>query len=326
MAARHARSTRPAARTAVQAPCRDAVGRRPVRSGRCVPPATPAPTLIGIITCRADFEELRGDGGTEYASFEDYLCDLRDLLDDLGAGSGEIRGRAFHPGDLAAYCERWGLSPDEPSSHTAYTADPTADVEWVRYEGESLAEFLSRLVDARERGLLHRRLERLLNETAEAALTGSFPDEPLRYAYEQGASALRRMLVGAGPGRFRLVCTVRPPEGPVEACADLLLDAESGAAEQGSVLRIEEADLDLLCSVLCTAHALGLRGSVLLSGVCEQRGAVAWGWEFDGTAFAPRGAADVLLDLSGQVAAWVGVALPGETPGLGFSLDEIVLE
>ncbi|MEZ0089842.1 hypothetical protein [Streptacidiphilus sp. EB129] len=335
MAARHAR-TRPAARTA--GPCRHASagrtssgqpssgqaarrqssGHRPVRAPRCVPAAEA--TLLGVITTREDFELLRLDGGTEYASFAEYLCDVRELLEDLDHTDGVVRGRAFHPGDLAEFCERHGLSPADPESHAAYTADPTADVEWVRYEGETLGEFLARLIAARERGQLHRRLERLLLETAEAAPTGVFPDEPLRVAYEQGAVALRRILVGAGPGRFRLVCGIRPPEGPVEACADLVLDSVPGAEQRGEVLRIEEADLDLLCSLLCTAFALGLPGSVLLSGVCDRRGSVAWGWEFTGADFVPRNAADVLMELSGTAAAWVGVCLPG------FPLERIGLE
>ncbi|MEY9963910.1 hypothetical protein ABIA33_001944 [Streptacidiphilus sp. MAP12-16] len=321
MAARHAR-TRPTTRLAAPAPspCRG-VSRRheDSRSRRCAPPAAPAPTLLGVITSWADFEGLRRDGGTEYASFADYLRDLEELLDELSAAGGVVRGRAFHPGDLVDYCERWGLSPADPESHTAYTADPAADVEWVTYEEEPLPEFLGRLIRARERGLVHRRLERMLAETAEAALTGTFPQELLRHAYEQGAEALRRMLVGAGPGRFRLVCSVRPPEGPVEAWADLLLDRDS-------VLRIEEADLDLFCSLLCTAHALGLPGGVLLSGHCDERGSVAWGWAFDGSGYAPSNAADVLLDLSASATSWIAVCLSGASAEPGFALDEIALE
>ena len=326
MAARHARTP---ARTAAPASCPGTARRTDqARSRHCTPPAGAAPTLLGLITSREDFEELRRDGGTEYTSFARYLRDTAELIARVRADGGSVRGRAFHPGDLVAYCADRGLSLADPASHTAYTADPEADTEWVRYEDEPLDEFLGRLDRARQRGLVHRRLERLLAETAEAAATGVFPEEPLREAYERGAGALRRVLVGAGPGRFRLVCALRPPEGPVEACVDLLLET---GADGGTVLRIEDADLDLLCSLLCTGYALGLPGGLLLSGRCERRGSVAWGWGFDGSGadgsgFAPRNAADVLLDLSVPAVSWIAVCLPGAAASPGFPLDEIALD
>jgi hypothetical protein len=339
MAARHAR-TRPTARTTAPAPCPGASRRTDEpRSRRCAPPAAPAPTLLGILTSREDFEALRRDGGTEYTSFALYLRDMEQLIAEIRESGGSVRGRAFHPGDLVAYCEERGLSLADPGSHTAYTADPAADVEWVRYEDEPLDEFLARLARARQRGLVHRRLERMLAETAEAAVTGVFPEELLREAYERGAEALRRVLLGAGPGRFRLVCALQPPEGPVEAWADLLLEAvdtgtgAGGAGgDSGTVLRIEDADLDLLCSLLCTGYALGLPGGVLLSGMCEKRGSVAWGWGFDGgsgfgsSGFAPRNASDVLLDLTVPAVSWIAVCLPGAAASPGFPLEEIALE
>jgi hypothetical protein len=80
---------------------------------------------------------------------------------------------------------------------------------------------------------------------------------------------------------------------------------------------------------------------VLLSGMCEERGSVAWGWSFDGgwsengepdgsgsqgCGFAPRNAADVLLDLTVPAASWIAVCLPGAAATPGFPLDEIALE
>jgi hypothetical protein len=303
--ARHARtrSTIRPARPTRPAPCRTGRPRRTwARSRRCAPRTAPVPTLLGVITCEADFEELRRDGGTEYPAFADYLRDMDALLTALRRAGGAIQGRAFHPGDLVDYCDRWGLSIADPQSHTAYTADPAADAEWVHHDGEPLPEFLARLARARERGSARRRLERMLAETAEAAETGTFPEEPLRAAHAHAARALRRMLVGAAPGDYRIVCALRPAgvpaDGPVEARADLRIDA-------GAVLRIEDGDLELLCSLLCTGFALGLAGSVLLAGECPGRGPVARGWDVDGTGVAPRNAADVLLDLSDRAAAWL---------------------
>jgi hypothetical protein len=331
MAARHAR-IRPTASASCPGAARrtDEPGLR-----RCAPPAAPEPTMLGVVTSREDFEALRRDGGTEYTSFTLYLRDMEELIAKVRGAGGTVQGRAFSPVDLVAYCEEHGLSQADPRSHTAYTADPAADVEWVRYEDEPLDEFLGRLVRARQRGLVHRRLERMLAETAEAAETGVFPEEPLREAYERAAAALRQVLLGAGPGRFRLVCALQPPEGPVEAWADLLLQGVGGGAADGgsggTVLRIEDADLDLLCSLLCTGYALGLPGGVLLSGMCERRGSVAWGWGFDGgraegSGFAPRNASDVLLDLTVPAVSWIAVCLPGAAAAPGFPLDEIALD
>ena len=324
MAARHARTRRPStARTAAPAPCRGGARAltRPGTRSRAARP--PAPTLLGIVTCREDFEALRRDGGTEYTGYAEYLADIEELLGRLREAGGVVRGRAFHPADLVDFCRSRGLSLADPESHTVYTADPDAEDEWVLYEGEPPAEFTARLARARERGLVHRRLARMLAETAEAAATGGeFPEQLLHTAYTQGADALRRVLVGAGQGRFRLVCSLRSPEGPVEAWADLLLEEADGG---GTVLRIEEADLDLLCSLLCTGFALGLPGGVVLSGMCRTRGSVAWGWELDGGGFVPRNAADVLLDLSVPAVSWIAVCLPGAESVPGFALGQISL-
>ncbi|WP_052433046.1 hypothetical protein [Streptacidiphilus carbonis] len=324
MAARHVRTRRPsAARTAASARCR-AAARGLTRAGsRSRAACPPAPTLLGVVTCREDFEALRRDGGTEYTCYTEYLADIEELLGRLREAGGVVRGRAFHPADLVDFCRSRGLSLADPQSHTVYTADPDAEDEWVLYEGEPVAEFTSRLARARERGLVHRRLARMLSETAEAAATGGeFPEDQLHAAYTRGADALRRVLVGAGQGRFRLVCSLRSPEGPVEAWADLLLqEGEDG----GSVLRIEEADLDLLCSLLCAGFALGMPGGVVLSGTCRTRGSVAWGWELDVAGFVPRNAADVLLDLSVPAVSWIAVCLPGAEAVPGFALGEISL-
>lgn len=307
--ARHAR-TRTTVRPARPASCSpQGLLRASARGRRRAPAAAPEPTLLGIVTCQADFQALRRAGGTEYPAYSDYLRDMEALLAALGQVGGAVSGRAFHPGDLLAYCAERGLQVTDPQSHTAYIADPGAEGEWVRYQGEPLPDFLLRLARARERDLLHRRLERLLAETAEAAVTGAFPDRLRREAYRHGTETLRRMLAGAGTGRFRIVAALNPPEGPVEVWAELELD-------QGAVLWIEDADLHLLCSLLCTGFALDLPGRVLLLGECVQRGPVAHGWDFDGRGHARCGAADALLDLSEAAARWVaaGPETPDPTP------------
>ena len=311
--ARHARN-RSTARPG-STPCRD---RKATRRGRCAPaPIVPGPTLIGVVTCAAHFEALRSDGGTEYQAYADYLRDLELLLAALRGKGGPVRGRCFHPADLADYCGRRGLATTDPESHTAYIADPDGEAEWVDYQGEPLPDYLERLAGSRERGLAQRALDRLLAETAEAAVTGDFPEEPLREAYEQGAAELRQMLAGARPGRYLLVGELHPggepgepPAGPrVEVCAELRIDP-------GQVLRIDDADLELLCTLLCTGLALDLPGSVLLAGRSGAAGGatgrpVAWGWQSEGGGYRRGNAADVLQGLSAPVAVRVALAGAG---------------
>ncbi|WP_042364423.1 hypothetical protein [Streptacidiphilus neutrinimicus] len=236
------------------------------------------PTMVGVVTNRADFERLIAEGCTTYTAYADYLRDVDALLVGLGRDGVEVRGRAFSPADFDDYCAQQGLSPADGDSHLVYTADPVAEDEWVRWDGEPLAEFLLRLDRAHERGLVRRRLDGMLAETAEAALTGQFPEQLLRIAYARGAEALRGFLLRAGVGSFTAVCSVFEPEMPVFAWADLLL-------EEGGVLRIDDEDLDLLCEVLCVGHALQLPGVLTLSGNCPERGEVGWEWTFDGESF-----------------------------------------
>ncbi|MEZ0068690.1 hypothetical protein ABIA32_004724 [Streptacidiphilus sp. MAP12-20] len=247
------------------------------RTGRCTQ-RPKVPTMLGVVTNRSDFERLRRDGATSYAAYGDYLADVESLLAGLGRDGVEVCGRAFSPEDFDAYCEREGISPDDGDSHLAYTADPAAEEEWVRWDGEPVPEFLLRVERAHERGRVRRQLDRMLCETAEAALTGVFPEPLLRVAYARGAEALRDFLLTADEGAFTAVCGLFDPEEPVTAWADLRLEA-------GGVLRIEEEDLDLLCEVLCVGHALNLPGVVTLSGVCERRGEVGWEWAFDGEGY-----------------------------------------
>jgi hypothetical protein len=236
--------------------------------------------MVGVVTNRADFERLVADGCTTYTAYADYLRDVEWLLAGLGRDGVEVRGRAFCPGDFEDYCAEEGLSPTDGDSHLVYTADPLAEDEWVRWEGEPLAEFLLRLERAHERGLVRRRLDRMLAETAEAALTGEFPEPLLRIAYARGAEALRGFLLGAGQGSFTAVCSVFEPDLPVVAWADLRLEADG-------VMRIDDEDLDLLCEVLCVGHALNLPGVLTLAGICPERGEVGWEWTFDGECFRP---------------------------------------
>ncbi|QMU76427.1 hypothetical protein GXW83_12435 [Streptacidiphilus sp. PB12-B1b] len=300
--ARNAR-IRSTVRPARSVPCRVHGLREPARADL----SAPAPTLLGIVTSAADFEALRSAGGTEYPAYRDYLRDMEALLASLVEAGGAVSGRAFHCGDLVDYCTRRGLPVADPQSHNAYIGDPAAEAEWVRHQGEPLPQFLRRLARARERALVHRQLDRLLSETAEAAETGVFPLELLVQAHQHGTETLRRMLAAAGTGRYRIVAALRPPEGPVEVWAELELD-------RGAVLWIEDADLDVLGALLCTGFALGLPGSVLLLGECPERGPVARGWDFDGRGFARRSAADVLQELSPGAAAWVAEDPDGAGP------------
>ncbi|MEY9873461.1 hypothetical protein ABH931_002943 [Streptacidiphilus sp. MAP12-33] len=251
------------------------------RDRRCAAPAVSGrrrPTMVGVVTNRADFELLRADGCTEYSAFADYLGDIESMLTGLGRDGAEVCGRAFSPADLRDFCEREGLSPADGDSHYAYTADPAAEEEWVRWQGEPLAEFLLRIDRAHERGVVRRHLDRMLAETAEAALTGDFPEQLLRIAYAHGAEALRGFLLGAGEGQFTAVCSLFDPDLPLVAWADLLL-------EEGGVLRIDDEDLDLLNEVLCVGYALNLPGVFSLAGICPVRGEVGWEWTFDGESF-----------------------------------------
>ncbi|WP_034091240.1 hypothetical protein [Streptacidiphilus albus] len=318
--ARHARN-RSTARPGSN-PCRD---RKAARRGRCAPAQrVPVPTLIGVVTCAADFEALRSDGGTEYQAYADYLRDLELLLGALRGKGGQVRGRCFHPADLADYCERHGLPAADPDSHAAYIADPDGEAEWVDHEGEPLPDFLEQLTRARERGLARRALDRLLAETAEAAATGAFPEEPLREAYQQGAAELRQMLAGARPGRYLLVGELHPGEQRIEVCTELRLDP-------GQVLRIDDADLELLCTLLCTGLALDLPGSVLLAGRSGAAGGatgrpVAWGWQSEGGGYRRGNAADVLQGLSAPVAVRVALAGAGTSAAGVVTGDGVLAE
>ncbi|MBF9068683.1 hypothetical protein [Streptacidiphilus fuscans] len=239
---------------------------------------TDRPTMLGLVTNRGDFEELRVEGRTAYETFGEYLHDIEGLMAELKVDCVETHARAFSPEDFEAYCTREGLPAGEGDSHLAYIADPAGEEEWVRWTGEPLAEFLLRVERAHERGQVRRMLERMLGETAEAALTGVFPEQLLRIAYAHGAEALRGFLLAAGEGAFTVACGLFAQEEPVTAWADLWMEPDG-------VLRIEEEDLDLLCEVLCVGHALNLPGVVTLSGVSAQRGEVGWEWTFDGQAY-----------------------------------------
>jgi hypothetical protein len=274
---------------------RHARTRTAVSSRHCADTATPAageePVLLGIVADSAHFAELQARRELRHADYRGYLEDLARLLHTLSRRGTTVYGRQFHPGDLDRYCAERGLDPDAPGSHGAYTDDPSADTEWVRYRGQPLPVFLRALLRGRERGRVHRLLERLLLETAEAAATGSFPEILLRRAYGEGVESLRGLLAGAEPGPYRLACAVESDRGPVEVCVPL----ELRPAER---MRLADPDLDLLCSLMCTAHALGLRGRALLHGPTAARG-----WRFDGRGFVRHAAADLLLDFSAAVAA-----------------------
>jgi hypothetical protein len=271
---------------------RHARTRTAVSSRHCAaePPAG-EPVLLGIIAEAAHFQELQARAELRHPDYRSYLEDLARLLHTLARHGTPAYGRQFHPRDLDRFCAERGLDPDAPGSHGAYTDDPTADTEWVRHRDQPLPEFLRALVRGRERGRVHRTLERMLVETAEAAPTGAFPDALLRRAYGEGVESLRSLLCGVEPGRYRLACAVDSDRGPVEVCVPLELRA-------GERMRLADPDLDLVCSLLCAGHALALRGRAVLYGPGTARG-----WRFEGCGFVRHAASDLLLDLSAPVAA-----------------------
>jgi hypothetical protein len=257
------------------------------------------PVLLGVLTTPADFTALARRTSVRHPDYRAYLSELGEALERLRRIHPAVYGRRFDLADLDRYCAQHGLDRDAPGSHGAYTESPEGEAAWVRWSGQPLPVFLAALDRAHRRAggraELHRRLDRLLAETAEAATTGNFPAELLRPAYGAASRAVHAILLSARPGPHRLACSLDPGDGadPVELCVEL----DSGI---GGRPRIDDADLDALIAAVCTARALGLSARLLLTGA---ELSAARGWFFDGRTLHRCSAPDLLYGLSAGLLA-----------------------
>jgi len=302
----------PAARTAGSASAEPDPGRARAEERRQAELGDPL--LLGVVTSAADHARLAARGGLSAPDHRGYLREVEAALRDAVRGGHEVYGRRFHPGDLDAWCAEHGVRPGSRGSHRAYIEDPEGEPDWVRWTGGRLPEFLAALDRAHERGSVHRGLDRMLGATAEAAAAGgSFPEALLRPAYAAGVRALCDLLGSAAPGVYRLACAADGAEGRIGFCAAL----ELGAGERMS---IEEADLDALCALLCTAHVLGLNAGLLLNGRTADGRSAARGWSFDGRGYHRRCPLDLLDGFDAPLAARVAVPAAPPSPGAAATL------
>ena len=247
--------------------------------------------ITGILTSREDFERARPWGLADAADYDGYLADTAALLAEAHRTFEVVRARMFHPADFEDFCLLHRLDPAEPAARDRYLVNPPLQAQLLPYQGEELAaDFVPRLVRARENGLTLRHIELLLDEAPAGPCGGGQEDggQPgrAREAYERGAEVFRRMLVGAGFGVYEFRCTVDAPGGRLEAAARIL-HWEDG------VVRINDEDLDLVCAVLCAGLARELPGAALLYGSqgsaadCGEYREAAWAWQSGGQDWTP---------------------------------------
>ncbi|MFF0296356.1 hypothetical protein ACFYS8_20315 [Kitasatospora sp. NPDC004615] len=289
--------------------------RRPRRCGAESSRRSDEAFVTGILTDEADFARAREWQLTDAPDYETYLRETADLLAEAVECYGTVRARMFHPADFADYCLLHGVDPGEQAARDGYLVNPPLQTQLVTYRGEELADFVPRLVRAREGGLTLRHADLVMDGALCAAV--GVPPSPLgwgkaaadpraRWTYQQASEVFRRVMVGAGCGAYEFRVAVDAPGGALEAHARVL-HWEDGA------VRINDEDLDLITAVLCAGLYGELPGAAVLHGtqgsgsLCGEYRQVAWAWRSTGFDWTPA-----------------EVAMHGVPAGPGFSLGTVV--
>ncbi|MFJ5926663.1 hypothetical protein ACIQF6_29075 [Kitasatospora sp. NPDC092948] len=279
--------------------------RRPRRCGAEPSRRSDEAFVTGILTDEADFARAREWQLTDAPDYATYLREAAGLLAEAVDGYATVRARMFHPDDFADYCLLHGFDPGEQAARDGYLVNPPLQTQLVTYRGEDLADFVPRLVRAREGGLTLRHADLVMDGAlCEAELAAA--DPRVRWTYQQASEVFRRVLVGAGCGAYEFRVAVDAPGGPLEAHARVL-HWEDGA------VRIHDEDLDLITAVLCAGLYGELPGVAVLHGtqgsgaVCGEYRQVAWAWRSTGFDWTPA-----------------ELAVDGVPAGPGFSLGTVV--
>ncbi|MFJ1754634.1 hypothetical protein [Kitasatospora sp. NPDC088134] len=280
--------------------------RRPRRCRTEIPYRGEEAFVTGILTCEADFERVREWRLSDAPDYPTYLREAAELLAEAVEGYGAVRARRFHPEDFADHCLLHGVDPREQAARDGYLVNPPLRTQLVTYRGEELADFLPRLVRAREGGLALRYADLLMDGAlcgAAGPRDGARAADPrVRRTYQQASEVFRRVLVGAGCGAYEFRVAVDAPGGPLEAQVRVL-HWEDGA------VRIHDEDLDLVTAVLCAGLYCELPGAAVLHGtqgsgaLCGEYRQVAWSWRSTGYDWSPAALA------VGGVAARPGFSL-----------------
>ncbi|KDN86923.1 hypothetical protein [Kitasatospora cheerisanensis] len=279
--------------------------RRPRRCSAESPRRSDEAFVTGILTSEDDFARALEWQLTDAPDYDTYLRETAELLTDAVEAYATVRARMFHPDDFADYCLLHGLDPHEQAARDGYLVNPPLQTQLVGYRGEELADFLPRLVRAREGGLTLRHAD-LVMDGALCGAERAAADPRVRWTYQQASEVFRRVLVGAGCGAYEFRVAVDAPGGPLEAGVRVL-HWDDGA------VRINDEDLDLVTAVLCAGLYGELPGAAVLHGtqgagaLCGEYRQVAWAWRSTGFDWAPA-----------------ELAVDGVAAGPGFSLGTVV--
>lgn len=207
---------------------------------------------VALLTGRDDFAAMRRYTTFPFDDHTRYLQGMRRLLNALAAEHLHVGVTRFDPAAYAGYCAAAGLEPDSPASRARYTADVAAPRLTVRYRGQPVEHLATELALQAAHQADWERAEDLL-----AAAAAQSPSGPAGTAFERASQAVLALVESAGLGRHHVVASV-----PVDGTALTgLLHLET---DTDGIVRLAEADVLALCTILAAGIATGSPGGVVL--------------------------------------------------------------
>ncbi|MHC6629323.1 hypothetical protein ACYTFC_25100 [Streptomyces globosus] len=248
------------------------------------------PGTIGLLADPRDFAAMRRYRSFTFDDHRDYLRHVDDLLRSLAAQGLHTTVALFDPGQYAAFCAEQGLDPDTAASRTRFTAELAGTGPGLPYTGLPVADMVPLLVDEAARQATWEYAAAVLARAGTCADCGQ---DIGRSAFERAATAVTRLVAGAGTGHHHAVCSI--PTGDRQLVA--VLHARTAGPPGPPGLPAFDPDgreaLDFV-TVLAAGMALGGAGGLVLrTTTADGGGDRVHGWRLEGGGIVPLSAAAV---------------------------------
>lgn len=231
------------------------------------------PSTVGLLADAGDFAAMRRYRSFPFDDHQDYLRDVDVLLRSLAAQGVHTTVALFDPDAYADYCVDHALDPDTAAARTRFTAELSGTAAGLPYAGQPIEEFVPLLLDEAVRQATWEYATGLLAEVGACADCG---EDIGQASFERAATALERLLAGAGPGRHHLVCSVPTEAEQLVA----VLHAETGDDPEAPPRMEGREGLDFV-TVLAAGLALGGPGGLVLRTTTEENRDRVHGWRLD---------------------------------------------
>ncbi|WP_130797277.1 hypothetical protein [Streptomyces otsuchiensis] len=171
-------------------------------------------STVAVVADADAFATLHRCGGLGFDDRDGYLRGLEGHLRRLARRGGQVRVALLDPHEYRDYCARASLAPGEAAARARYAGEVAARGCSVRYHGQGVQRLLAELRTAHD---ARQTWERCSDQLAAAGRCPRCRGPLAECAFQRAADTVEELLLRAGPGTHRLVCSLVASDGPLSA-------------------------------------------------------------------------------------------------------------